>query len=98
MALQTIRTDLHPPTLWATVAVSTAAVLHSTAAPPNAQLLPSIVIFNGGAAGGNAVFKDQAGTTLTYALQAGQMLAIGGVAEITAANACIVLVGWCPEP
>ncbi len=56
------------------------------------------MIFNGGAAGGNAVFKDQAGTTITFALQAGQMLAIGGVAEITNANACIVLVGWCPEP
>ncbi len=98
MALQSVRQDLHAPTLWATVAVSTAAVLHTTAAPANAQHLPSIVIFNGGSAGGNAVFKDQAGTTLTYALQAGQMLAIGGVSEITSANACIVLVGWVPEP
>jgi uncharacterized protein YigE (DUF2233 family) len=98
MALNTIRTDLHPPTLYATVAVSTAAVLHTTAAPTNAQHLPSFVCFNGGASGGNAVFKDQAGTTITYALQAGQMLVIGGVAEITAANACVVLVGWNPEP
>jgi hypothetical protein len=98
MALQTIRADIHPPTLWATVAVSTASVLHTTGAPANAQHLPSYVAFNGGAAGGNAVFKDQAGTTITLALQAGQMLVVGGVAEITSANACVVLVGWNPEP
>lgn len=98
MALQTVRTDLHPPTLWKAFAVSTAAVLHSTDAPANAQCLPSIVFFNGGAAGGNAVFKDCNAVTTTFAVAAGQLLPIGGVAELTSANACTVLVGWCPEP
>jgi hypothetical protein len=98
MSLHTVRNDLHAPVYWRAFAVSTAAVLHSTDAPAPAQNLPSLVIFNGGAAGGNAVFKDVGGTTVTFALQAGQMLPIGGVAELTSANACTVLVGWCPEP
>ena len=98
MALTSLRTDLHAPVYWRAFAVSTAAVLHSTDAPAQCQVLPAIVIFNGGSAGGNAVFKDVGGTTTTFALQAGQILPIGGVAELTSANACIALVGWCPEP
>jgi hypothetical protein len=98
MALATVRNDLHAPVYWRAFAVSTAAVLHSTDAPAQCQVLPAIVIFNGGAAGGNAVFKDVGGTTTTFALQAGQLLPIGGVAELTSANACTVLVGWNVEP
>lgn len=79
---------------WRAFAVSTAAVLHSTDAPTQQQFLPALVIFNGGAAGGNAVFKDVGGTTVTFALSAGQILALGGVAELTSANACTALVGW----
>lgn len=98
MALATVRNDLHAPVYWRAFAVSTAAVLHSTDAPAQCQVLPAIVIFNGGAAGGNAVFKDVGGTTTTFALQAGQLLPIGGVAELTNTNACIALVGWNVEP
>ena len=98
MGLATVRNDLHAPVYWRAFAVSTAAVLHSTDAPAQCQVLPAIVIFNGGAAGGNAVFKDVGGTTTTFALQAGQLLPIGGVAELTNANACIALVGWNVEP
>lgn len=98
MALATVRNDLHAPVYWRAFAVSTAAVLHSTDAPAQCQVLPAIVIFNGGAAGGNAVFKDVGGTTTTFALQAGQLLPIGGVAELTTGNACTVLVGWNVEP
>lgn len=96
---QSIRSDLHAPTLWKAFAASTAVNLHDTDAPAQAKgILPAIVIFNGGAAGGNAVFTDAAGTTTTYALAAGQMLVIGGVHTVTVANACPVLAGWNPEP
>jgi hypothetical protein len=98
MALATVRNDLHAPVYWKAFAVSTAAVLHDADAPANCKVLPSLVIFQGGAAGGNAVFKDVIGVTTTFAVQAGQLLPIGGVAELTSANALIVLVGWCPEP
>lgn len=96
---QSIRSDLHAPTLWKAFAASTAVSFHGADAPAQAAgILPAVVIFNGGAAGGNAVFTDAAGTTTTYALQAGQMLVIGGVHTVTVANACPVLAGWNPEP
>lgn len=97
MALNTVRGDLHPCTLWATFAAGAARVLHSTDAPPYAQHLPSKVIAFGGA-GVNLVFLDVRGVTNTVPLPANAVLYIDGCAELTAANGAVVLVGWQVEP
>jgi hypothetical protein len=62
MAKSSVRRDLFAPCLAKTFAASTAAVLHSTDAPSNAQHLPCGVVIGVGAAAGQFVFTAVTGT------------------------------------
>lgn len=97
MATTPVRTDTNPPVFGRVIAISTAAVLHSTAAPANAQVMPSGVIFHNA---GNFVWIDASGTTVTTVVPAtacGLFVPISPTA-LDATNAVAVTVLWHPEP
>lgn len=97
MAKTSVRKDLHSPCLARVIAATTAAVLHSTAAPASAQHLPCGVMFHGA---GNFVWIDSSGTTVTTVVTAESVGIYCPIAptELDATNAVAVTVFWQPEP
>lgn len=93
MANTAVRCDLYPPRFAKKFGANATAILHSTDAPSNCQVLPCGFLADTSAA---LTFKDSGGTSVTMTPAAGVFVPIS-MLELTGAGPALT-VFWNPEP